>query len=156
MKSSPKPSQIAIVAGAAVMLIFSFLDFVKTSYGSVGYSAWSGDYLFPLAIFPLLFALVVGGTTAATVFGGVELPEPILTMNWKQIDFALAFAATAILLGLAISTPNGLDLGIGLIFSLLGTIALTAGTVMELLNVEVGGGSGGGTASPSDQPPTPF
>lgn len=156
MKSSPKPSQIAIVAGAGVMLIFSFLDFVKTSYGSVGYSAWSGDYLFPLAIFPLLFALVVGGTTAATLFGGVELPEPILTMNWKQIDFALAFAATAILLGLAISTPNGLDMGIGLIFSLLGTIALTAGTVMELLNIEVGGASGGGNQTPSDQPPTPF
>ncbi|CAN5763402.1 hypothetical protein BH10ACT1_BH10ACT1_08510 [soil metagenome] len=160
MKTTPKPSQIAILAGAAVMLIFSFLDFVKSSSafgGDVGFSAWDGDYFFPFSIFPLLFALVVAGTTAATVFGAVKLPEPILTLNWKQINFTLAFAGFVILLGFLISGPDGLENGIGLYFSILGAIAVLAGAVMELLGIEVGGSTGGGATPPAPGgPSTPF
>ncbi|QXC60377.1 hypothetical protein KSP35_18915 [Aquihabitans sp. G128] len=156
MKTTPKPSQIAILAGAVVLLIFSFLNFVKPSFGD-GVSAWSGDFYFPLTIFPLLFGLIVGGTTAATLFADVKLPEQILTLNWKQINFMLSFTGLVILIGLLIGLPDGLDAGAGLLLSLLGAIALFAGSVMELLGIEVGGttGAGSGPAAPGG-PSTPF
>jgi len=157
MKTTPKPSQIAILAGAVVLLIFSFLNFYKSSFGDVGFSAWDGDLLFPLTIFPLLLGLIVGGTTAATLFADVKLPEQILTLNWKQINFTLSFAAVLILLGLLISAPSGSDLGAGLLVSVLGGIALVAGSVMELLGIEVGGTTGGGGSNQAPGgPSTPF
>ena len=156
---SLKPSQIAQIAGAVVLLIFSFFAFFKadTGFGDISYNAWDGDGFMPLTIFPLLLGLVVGGSTAASAFGNVKLPDEVLTLNWKQVNLTLSFAALLILLGLMISGPAGLDTGIGLIVSLLGGIALLAGSVMDLLGIEVGGagGTGGGPGS-SGAPPSPF
>lgn len=155
MKTTPKPSQIAILAGGAIVFIFSFLNFYKASFGDEGRSAWSGDVLFPISAFPALFALIIVGTTAAVLFGGVKLPEPIVSFNWKQLNFILAFTTIVLLFGFLISAPAGLDVGIGLIISLLGGIALVAGSVMELLGIEVGGKTGSGTQAPGG-PSTPF
>lgn len=156
MKTTPKPSQIAILAGGAIVFLFSFFNFVSSPFGDDGFNGWSGDYLFPLSAFPALFGLIVAGTTAAVLFGNVALPEPIVSFNWKQLNFILAFAALVILVGLLLSTPEGVDLGIGLIISLLGGIVLLAGAVMDLLGLEVGSTSTGGSTQAPGGPTTPF
>ena len=154
MKTTPKPSQIAILAGGALLFFFSFLAFVDPAFGD-GQSAWSGDFLFPLTAIPALFGLIVAGATAATIFADVKLPDEVIGFSWKQLNFVLAFTAIVIILGLAISLPDGLDMGVGLILSILAAIALVAGTVMELLGIEVGGSTGGSSQTPGG-PTTPF
>jgi hypothetical protein len=155
VKTTPKPSQIAILVGGLVVFIFSFLDFFKSSFGDEGFSAWSGDLLFPLTAFPALLALIVVGLTAAVLFADVDLPDAVLSFNWRQISFILAFTIVLVLFGLIISAPTGSDIGIGLIISLLGGLALLAGTVMELLGIEAGGRTGSGAQTPGG-PTTPF
>lgn len=155
MKTTPKPSQIAILVGGLVVFIFSFLNFFKSSFGDQGRNAWSGDVLFPLSAFPALIALIVVGLTAAVLFAEVNLPDPVLSFNWRQINFILAFTIVLVLFGLLISAPTGLDVGVGLIISLLGGLALLAGTVMELLGIEVGDKTGSGNQAPGG-PTTPF
>ena len=153
-----KPSQIAQMVGAVVLLIFSFMAFFKadSGFGDVSYNAWDGDGFMPLTIFPLLLGLVVGGAAAAAAFGNVKLPDQVLTLTWKQLSLALSFAAVLILFGLLISGPSGLDTGVGLIVSLLGGIVLLAGSVMEVLGIEVGGTGASTSPGPGSQPPTPF
>jgi len=157
VKTILKPSQIAMLAGGVIVFLFSFFNFVSSPIGDDGFNGWSGDYLFPLSAFPALFALIVAGTTAAVLFGNVSLPEPIVSFNWRQLNFILAFTALVILVGLLLSTPEGVDLGIGLIISLLGGIAMLGGAVMELLGINVGGAAstGGSTQAPGG-PSTSF
>lgn len=158
MKTTPKPSQIAMMAGGAVALIFSFFSFVSFDVfggGTESRGAWSSEAnLFPLATWPAIFGLIVGGVTAAVVFADVKLPEPILTFNWKQINFILSFTSVVIMLGYLIVNENK---GFGFWLMFLGVIAYTAGSVMELLGVEVGGSNGGGSnPTAPGGPSTPF
>lgn len=159
MNTTPKPSQIVLMAGGAVAFLFSFFSFISIDAGGFGndltFGAWSTDAnLFPLATWPALFGLVIAGVTAATVFGNVSLPEPILTFNWKQINFILSFAAILIMVGyLFVNEAKGF--GYWIMF--LGVIAYTVGSVMELLGIEVGGtSSGGSTTQAGGGPSTPF
>lgn len=160
MNTTPKPSQIVLMASGAVTLVFSFLAFYKVDYGfgsdSESFNAWSGDAgtLF-LATWPALFGLAIGGLVAATVFGNVSLPERILTFSWKQIYFVLAFAGFIIMLGYLLGggAPDGVDKGFGFYLMLLGSIGLLAGSVMELLDGDsatpnAGPGTSGGAPNP--------
>ena len=159
MNTTPKPSQIVLMASGAVTLVFSFLAFFKIDYGfgssSKTYNAWSGDAgtLF-MATWPALFGLIIGGLVAATVFGNVSLPERILTFSWKQIYFVLAFAGFIIMLGYMLGggAPDGVDKGFGFYLMLLGSIGLVAGSVMELLE----GDTAASSAGPSSGTPNPF
>lgn len=157
MNTTPKPSQIILMAGGAVAFLFSFFSFVSVSFGGRTESrgAWSSEAnLFPLATWPAIIGLVIAGVTAATVFGNVKLPEPILTFNWKQINFILSFAAVLIMVGYLFANENK---GFGYWLMFLGVIAYTAGSVMELLGIEVGGSSSGGhTPQAGGGPSTPF
>ena len=158
MKTTPKPSQIAMMAGGAVALIFSFFSFVSFDGGRFGdnvtYGAWSTDAnLFPLATWPAIFGLIVAGTTAAVIFADMKLPEPILSFNWKQINFILSFAALVIMVGFLFANENK---GFGFWLMFLGVIAYAAGSVMELLGIEVGGSSSGPGQQASGGPTTPF
>src|SRR5690606_27156018 len=75
MNSSPKPGQIAILAGGAALLIFSFLPWIDPDFGDSS-NAWSE---FGVFTWPALFGLIAAGTLAARLFGNVSLPEPVLT-----------------------------------------------------------------------------
>jgi hypothetical protein len=135
MKNQPKPGQIVLMASGAVMLIFSFFNFVEVSaFGSSkGYSAWSGDAFFPLSFWPVLFGVVIAVLVALSVFASVSLPDQVLTFSWKQIYFLLAFAAFFILFGFLLLDLGGLfDKAIGFWFMLLASIGLLVGSVMEL------------------------
>ncbi len=148
MKTTPKPSQIVIMASGAVMFIFGFLPWYK--FASVSRNAWSTG-MFPLATAVPVFGLISGGVMAAAVFGNVQLPEPILSFTWRQIHFILAFTALVIAGGFLLLDNGGFDKGAGFWLCLLGAIGLIVGTVMELLE--------GGAAIPgrsSAGPNTPF
>lgn len=160
MNTTPKPSQIVLMAGGAVAFLFSFFSFISIEGfrgNDVTFGAWSTDAnLFPLATWPAIFGLVIAGVTAATVFGNVKLPEPILSFNWKQINFILSFAAILIMVGYLFANESK---GFGYWLMFLGVIAYTAGSVMELLGIEVGGNSSGNStpqAGGGGGPSTPF
>jgi hypothetical protein len=141
-----KPSQIVTMASGAVMLLFSFFAWYKVAGNST--SAW-GSGLFPLAWFVPIFGTISAGVMAATIFGNVRLPEPILSFSWRQIHFILAFSALVIAVGYLLVDSGSVDKGIGFWFNLLGAIGLIVGAVMELLGTE--GSSrrtSGGSASP--------
>lgn len=152
MSATPKPSQIAMLAGGAVTLLFSFFAFVSVGSGnySTSWSAWSTDAnLFPLATWPALFGLVIAGATAASVFGNVKLPDNVLGFTWPQVTFILSFAASVVMVGFLFANENK---GLGYWFMLLGTIAYTVGSVMEVAGIETGGSS----SQPPNTPPSPF
>lgn len=159
MNTTPKPSQIVLMASGAVTLVFSFLAFYKLDYGfgggSKSFNAWSGDAgtLF-LATWPALFGLAVGGLVAATVFGNVSLPERVLTFSWKQIYFILSFTGFIIMLGYLLGggAGDGVDKGIGFWFMLLGSIGLLVGSVMELLDGDSATPSSPGTSGGAPNP----
>lgn len=142
-----KPSQIITMVSGLVMFLFSFFAWYK--FGSVTRSAWKSG-LFPLATFVPLFGLVSAGVMAATAFGNVRLPEPILSFSWRQIHFLLAFTALVIAIGYLLLDSSGLDKGIGFWFNLLGAIGLMVGAVLELLSAQ------GPSRSSSSGPATPF
>ncbi len=145
-----KPSQIAKIAGGAVTLLFSFFPFMSIdAFGSdSSFSAWSTDAnLFPLATWPAIFGAIVAGTTAGVAFGNMKLPEPILTLNWKQINFMLSFASLVVMVGFVFVNDNT---GFGFWLMFLGVLAYAAGSAMDLLGVEPGNSAG-----PSG-PPTSF
>lgn len=143
MSSTPKPGQIAILAGGAALLIFSFLPWNDPPFGDSS-NAWSE---FGVFTWPALLGLIAAGALAARLFGNVDLPEPILSFNWNQLFFVLGFAAFMILFGLLIASS---DLAFGFWLSLLGSIALLAGAVMELLD------GGSATSGQSQSPPQSF
>ena len=160
MNTTPKTSQIVLMASGAVTFVFSFLAFYKLDFGfgggSKSYNAWSGDAgtLF-MATWPALFGLIIGGLVAATVFGSVSLPDRILTFSWKQIYFVLAFTGFIIMLGYLLGggAGDGIDKGFGFYLMLLGSIGLLAGSVMELLEgdtaaTSAGPGNSGGAPNP--------
>lgn len=137
-----KPSQIVILASGAVLFLFSFFDFFDG-----GGNGWDD---FGLTTFPALFGLIAAGAVAAVAFGNVKLPEPILTFSVNQILLILGVTAFLILFGILLAFEG--DKGIGLYFSLLGSIGLIAGTVMEQLDPSA---RPVGNAGPST-PPSPF
>jgi hypothetical protein len=142
-----KPSQIVTMASGVVMFLFSFFAWYK--FAGVTKSAW-GSGLFPLAWFVPIFGIISAAVMAATVFGGVRLPEPILSFSWRQIHFVLAFTALVIAIGYLLLDTSGIDKGIGFWFNLLGAIGLMVGAVMELL------GAPGQSRSGRSGPATPF
>ncbi len=166
MKTTPKPSEIILMASGAVMFLFSFFAFFSGGRSSA--NAWSGDAgtLF-MATWPALFGLIVGAGVAVTVFAEVKLPEQILTFSIKQVYFILAFTSFVIMFGYLLGggfpdfgLAGGPSKGFGQILMLLGSVGLLAGSVMELLGIEVGGSSSSSGAGPNQQnpggPATPF
>lgn len=159
MKTTPKPSQIVLMASGLVMFLFSFFAFFSANDESR--NAWSGDAgtMF-MATWPALFGLIVAGLVAAVVFGNVNLPDNVLTFNPAQITFVLAFASFVIMFGYLLGGGypdvfGGIDKGFGFFLMLLGSIGLLVGSVMELLGIEAGGRTGSGAQTPGG-PTTPF
>lgn len=120
-----------------------------------GFNAWSGDAFAPVSTWPALIGLALAGVVAATAFGKVKLPEHLLGFTVPQAMVGLAFAGFVIMFGFLITGTDGSSFGAGFWLMLLGSIALLAGTVMQLLGVEPGKPADGAGPGPS-APPAPF
>lgn len=121
-----------------------------------GFSAWSGDGFSPLSAWPALLALAVAGLVAAIAFANLKLPENLLGFSVPQLLVGLSAAAFLILFGFLITGNEGASWGMGFWLMFLGSIALLAGTVLQLLGIEPGKPATAGGPGPSGAPPAPF
>ncbi len=135
--SNPTPGEITIMAGGAVALVSSFLDFYKSdavtvgnqSFGGGSANVWSSG-LFPVATLMVVFAAACAILVAITRFGNVKLPAPVSDLRWEQIYLILGFVATLYALAYLLVDKGGLDFGIGFWGVLLGCIATLVGAVL--------------------------
>ncbi len=155
MKKQITVANLVMLVGGAVTFLFSFLNFYK--FGNDGRSAWSGDLLFPETAIPAILGLAMA-VVAVLGLAGVKLPDHVLTFNWKQINVTWGIAAAGIMLGWLFTGQSGTDKGIGLIFMLIGSLAMAAGSIMAILGMgtnAVNLPSGGSAAPTSSTPPPP-
>jgi hypothetical protein len=103
-----------------------------------GTTAWSSQFGLPLFTWPALIGLAVAGIVAADAFTNFDPPE-VAGFSAPQLLTGLAFAGALMMVGfLIMGTEEGQTFGIGFWFMLLGSLALLAGTVMELLQGPAG------------------
>lgn len=136
--SDIKPTTIMLMAGGAVLLLGTFLDWV--SVGSFGANAWDTDYFGLLGIVAALIGVVIGGGAAATQFAGMTLPSMPFGFTHAQVHIMLSLFAAIITIGFFIRG----DVGVGLWLSLLASIVMVVGAVMEA-------NAGAGEATPPTQ-----
>ncbi len=131
MKKQPTITDIIMLAGGAVTLLFSFLNFVE--FGDQGESAW-GDGNFPLATIPAILGLAMVVFILLEWFAAPNIPK-ILTFDVKQMYVTWGITAAAIMLAYLVVDKGGADTAIGAILSLLGAAAMAAGSIMNILGV---------------------
>jgi hypothetical protein len=129
--TSPNPAEITVLAGAGVVLIFSFLSFYDVSLGGVSDStnAW-GTGLFPLATLIVLFA-VAAGVLVGLALAGVSVPDRIASFTRAQLLLVCGGFATLQSLAFLIVDRGIADLGFGFYFMLIGSVAVLVGAIME-------------------------
>jgi len=124
------PANIVILAGGAVMLVGSFLDFYTFAGQSV--NAWSSG-LFGIATVIVLCGTVMGVQVAVAAFApNVKLPEALLGLTWDQVHLALGFQAALMMLAYLVLSHGGASFGIGFWFMMLAAIALLTGAIMRV------------------------
>jgi hypothetical protein len=131
MNSKPSPASIIIMASGAVMLLFSFFDWFEA--GGFSVNAWSGDGVdsFPLFTYVPVFGALCAALIAAKTFGNVNLPANIAGFTVTQVLKALGIFCVLLVIGIWIAFGgDGIDTGIGLWLSLLGSIGLVVGAFM--------------------------
>jgi hypothetical protein len=127
---TPTPAEITVLAGAGVVLIFSFLSFYEVSFGSASEStnAW-GKGLFPLATLIVLFA-VAAGALVGLALAGVKVPDRIATFSRSQLLLVCGAFATVQSLAFLVVDRGIADLGFGFYFMLFGSVAVLVGAIM--------------------------
>ena len=142
MDNNIKPSTIMLIAGGAVLLLSSFLDWFSVSSGgfSIGASGWEIDGFGLHGIIVALIGLAVGGGVALTTFANVSMPERILGFNHDQLHLILGFSAFLITFGLQFREGAA----IGVLLGWIASAVIVAGAYMDM------------QAAGGDAPPTQF
>jgi len=135
------PGEILIAAGGLVTLIFSFFHFYSSpsvtvnlgsrsvSSGGGGISAW-GDGLLPIATIIVVFCVVMAAQVVLTKVANVDLGPGLAGFSWIQVHLALGFFAFLDSLAFLVVKKGGVDVGIGLIFIIIGSGACFAGAIL--------------------------
>jgi hypothetical protein len=151
--NNPSPSRIMLIAGGAVLLISTFLEWTEGvdlgEFGSSdGFSGIDTDAFGLLGIWCLLIGGAVAVLTALTTFGNINLPARVLGFTWTQLYLMFGLAAFLITFGLQFIDGTAFGVTLGWIAS----AVIVAGAFMELQSEGKRAGSvGGGTT-----PPRPF
>jgi len=118
----PSPGEWAMMTGAAVALLGSFLDF------DFEQSAW-GQGLFPVATLIAIYCVAVGVVVALRRFAGVDLPDRLAGFGWNQLFLALGVFAAVMSLFWLIAAEEA---GPGLFLSLAGSVAVAVGAFLTV------------------------
>src|SRR5262249_54226786 len=131
-----QPSGIVIIAGAALALVGSFLEFVGNGRvngvtvpgSSNGPSAWSTDGSFPTFTLPAILAIVVAVVVALAQAGPLDGRRTLIGVTLDRWMRALALTAAALMLCFLLGEPlfSGFsaDREIGFWLMLVGTLAV--------------------------------
>ena len=140
--SDIKPSTIMLIAGGAVLLLSTFLDWVSFGSGNfeVGANAWETDGFGLQGIFVAIIGLAIGGGAALRQFGNVSMPDRILGLDHNQLHLALGFAAFLIAFGLQFRDGAA----IGVLLAWASAAVIVAAAIMDMR-------SGAGDATPPTQ-----
>ena len=141
---TPTPAEIVIMAGGAVALVGSFLDFIGVD--DFGSSAWASGN-FPVVTLMAILATISGVVVALRRFAGVSLPQTWVGFTWNQIHLVIGFFATLYAVAFLLLDTAG-DKKIGFWLILIGCIATLVGAIM--LDKE-----GASTAGPGRPAPPP-
>lgn len=109
-----------VLAGGAVVLLFSFVTWFGSPLDIVRVSGWSSGVVSLLAV---LLAITAGAVVALRVFAGVTLPE--LPWGWSFLVLAAAGTATLLLVLKVLIGYSGWDRNLGLYLCLLGAAGQT-------------------------------
>ena len=148
--NKPTPGEITVMAGGAVALIASFLDFLGGN-GS-GASSWSSNALFPLGWLIALFAVLVAVQVALARFANLRTEPRFAGLTWLQIDLMFAFFAVVLVVAWLIVDIGSADRKIGYWGMAIGAIAVFVGTI---LMVREAAATPGMPPPASPPPPTP-
>jgi hypothetical protein len=133
-----KPSTIMLIAGGAVMLLSTFLDWV--SEGPFGANAWDTDFFGLHGIFVAIIGLSIGGGVAAKQFGNVSMPDKILGFDHDQLHLALGLSAFLIAFGVQFREGAA----IGVLLAWVSAAVIIAAAIMDMK------ASGADTATPTE------
>ena len=148
-RTSPTPGEITCMAGGAVALIASFLDFIGA--GDEGASSWSSRAYFPLGWLIALFAVLVAVQVALARFANLKTEPRVAGLTWLQIDLMFSFFAVVLVVAWLIVDLFGADREIGYWGMAIGAIATFVGSIL-MLRERTGAA---GTPPPSAPPTTP-
>ena len=142
--SKPSPGEITVMAGGAVALIASFLDFIGA--GDAGANSWSSRAYFPLGWLIALFAVLVAVQVALARFASLRTEPKFAGLTWLQIDLMFAFFAVVLVVAWLVVDLFGADREIGYWGMAIGAIAVFVGTILMVRE---------STAAPGTPPPPP-
>jgi hypothetical protein len=137
--NQPTPGEWAIIAGGAVALIGSFLEF------AIDESAW-GSGFFPIVTLIPIYLIVIAIQVAVARFGSTNLPGRVAGFTWLQLHLVLAFFAALMVLFWVIAAENR---GIGMWLLLLGAAASLVGAFLEQRETTAGTTGTPGTTGPT-------
>ena len=125
-----KPTTIMLIAGGAVMLLSTFLDWVSFGSGDfkIGANAWETDGFGLQGIFVAIIGLAIGGGVAARQFGNVSMPDKILGFDHDQLHLVLGFAAFLIAFGLRFREGAA----IGVLLAWASAAVIVAAAIMDM------------------------
>jgi|RhiMetdeSRZDD1v2_1073273.scaffolds.fasta_scaffold213310_1 hypothetical protein len=147
--TKPTPGEITVMAGGAVALIASFLDFIGA--GGEGANSWSSRAYFPLGWLIALFAVLVAVQVALARFANLRTEPKFAGLTWLQIDLMFAFFAVVLVVAWLIVDLFGADRKIGYWGMAIGAIAVFVGTILMVRE----GAATPGAPPPSSAPPPP-
>ena len=149
--SKPTPGEITVMAGGAVALIASFLDFI--GHDGSGASSWSSNAIFPLGWLIALFSVLVAVQVALARFANFKTEPRFAGLTWLQIDLMFAFFAVVLVVAWLIVDIGSNDRKIGYWGMALGAIAVFVGTILMVRESTAAPGTPG--TPPPATPPSP-
>jgi hypothetical protein len=133
VESKVTPGEIAVIAGGAVCLVFSFLPFYSGNLGLSNRNVWSAG-LFPVATLIVVFAVAAAVLVLLVRFANVDYPAAgFLGFSLNALLVALTFFAAILAIAfLVVDRGVAYDLGIGYWFVLIGAAASLVGAIIMM------------------------
>ncbi|HEU5151673.1 MAG TPA: hypothetical protein VFU19_14320 [Iamia sp.] len=151
---------IVTAGGAFLTLLFSFVQIVKSDsdFVDIGWSVWTTQPgFFGVGTWIPLFALVAGAAALARAFAKGLGDKQVAGFGLLQVQLAATAFAVLLWFGYVVNIlfSEGTSLGLGALLLFLGLAAVTAGTVLGVLDAKKGTTTTIGSGPPSGQWGTP-